>query len=39
MQVITRDNQTGGRQEFVVLDLVTLDEDMFVLAIEAKKST
>ncbi|KAF8439592.1 hypothetical protein BDZ91DRAFT_755703 [Kalaharituber pfeilii] len=37
-EIISVDEETGGREEFVVMDRIEVTEERFVLIIEAKKS-
>ncbi|KAI5810207.1 hypothetical protein DFH27DRAFT_538553 [Peziza echinospora] len=38
-EIISSDKESGGKEEFIVLDLVTVSEDKFVLIIEARRSS
>ena len=38
MEVISTDEETGGKEEFVVLDYIAVNAERFVLIFEAKRS-
>ncbi|KAF8534429.1 hypothetical protein BDD12DRAFT_809376 [Trichophaea hybrida] len=38
-EIISTDNETGGIEEFVVMDRISVTEEKFVLVIEAKRSS
>lgn len=38
-EIISTDHETGGMEEFVVMDRISVTEDKFVLVIEAKRSS
>lgn len=38
-EIVSTDSETGGKQEFVFIDLISVMERNFVLAIEAKRSS
>ena len=37
-EIIANDNETGGNEDFVVMDRISAEEQTFVLIMEAKKS-
>lgn len=37
--IVSTDGETGGKEEFVVMDLISVTEEKFVLVIEAKTSS
>lgn len=38
-EVLSRDGETSGYEEFVVVDTITVLEEMFVFVIEARRSS
>ena len=38
-EIVSVDSETGGMEEFVVMDLISLSEEKFVLVVEAKKAS
>lgn len=38
-EIVSVDSETGGTEEFVVMDLISVTKDRFVLVIEAKKAS
>ena len=38
-EIIATDSQTGGKEEFIVIDFISVMEEKFVLVVEAKRSS
>lgn len=38
-EIVSTDSETGGTEEFVVMDLISVEEEMYVLIIEAKRNS
>ena len=36
-EIVPEDGETGGREEFAVMDLISENEEVFIFIIEAKK--
>ncbi|RPB12832.1 hypothetical protein P167DRAFT_605425 [Morchella conica CCBAS932] len=37
-EIISVDSETGGTEEFVIIDIISLTEEKFVMVVEAKRS-
>lgn len=38
-EIVSEDGETGGTEEFVIVDLISLEEEKFILVVEAKRSS
>ena len=38
-EIVAKDGETGGREEFALIDLVSLTEEKFIFIVEAKRSS
>jgi len=38
-EIVSEDGETGGREEFAIMDLISEDEEVFIFIIEAKRTS